>query len=214
MTGVFDYKKEHKDLYLPKTSPSLIDVPKMTFIMVDGRGNPNTSEEYKAAIEILYGLSYSIKMSKKSGTAPIGYFEYVIPPLEGLWWSEAGDIDGKIITDKDKFFWTSMIRQPEFVTQDVFESTKQALNKKKPWIDLSLARLESFTEGLCAQITHIGCYDDEPTTISVLERFIIENSYVNDVSENRNHHEIYLSDPRKTVPEKLKTVIRHPITRE
>ena len=214
MTGAFDYKKEYKDLYLPKTQPSVIDIPEMAFIMVDGRGNPNTSEEYKNALEILYGLSYSIKMSKKSGTAPTDYFEYVVPPLEGLWQGEAGYFNGTYITDKDKFIWTSMIRQPEFVTQDVFETAKQALNKKKPGLDLSLARLASLTEGVCAQIMHIGGYDNEPATIRILERFVIENGYVNDISESRKHHEIYLSDPRKMTPEKLKTVIRHPIAKE
>ena len=214
MAGAFDYKKEYKDLYLPKEQPSVIDVPEMIFIMVDGRGNPNTDKEYKNAMEILYGLTYSIKMSKMGDRVPIGYFEYVVPPLEGLWWGEAEYFDGKNITDKDKFVWTSMIRQPEFVTREVFEFAKQNLSKKKPGLDLSLARLESLTEGLCAQIMHIGGYDDEPATISALERFIKGNGYVNDISESRKHHEIYLSDPRKTASEKLKTVIRHPIARE
>ena len=211
MAGAFDFKKEYKDLYLPKAKPNVIDVPDMVFIMVDGKGNPNTSGAYKNALEILYGLSYSIKMSKMSGTQPKGYFEYVVPPLEGLWWGEDGYFDGTNIIDKDKLCWTSMIRQPEFVTQEVFESAKQALNKKKPELDLTLARLVSLTEGLCAQIMHIGSYDDEPMTIDVLERFIVESGYKNDISENRKHHEIYLSDPRRTAPEKLKTVIRQPI---
>ena len=211
MAGAFDYKKEQKDLYFPKAKPSIIDVPEMLFIMIDGKGNPNTSSEYEKALEILYGLSYSIKMSKKSGTQPENYFDYVVPPLEGLWWGEAGYFDGLNITDKDKLCWTSMIRQPEFVTQEVFEKAKQSLGKKKPELDLSLARLVSFNEGLCAQIMHIGSYDDEPATITVLEKHIIESGYKNDISEIRRHHEIYLSDPRKTAPEKLKTVIRHPI---
>ena len=213
MAGTFDYKKEYKDLYLPKANPSVIEVAEMVFIMVDGKGDPNTSEEYKNALELLYGLSYSIKMSKMSGSTPAGYFEYVVPPLEGLWWGEAGCFDGRNISDKNKLCWTSMIRQPEFVTHEVFESAKQALNKKKPGCDLSLARLASLTEGLCAQIMHTGSYDDEPATIAVLERFIADNGYANDISESRRHHEIYLSDPRKTAPEKLKTVIRHPIAK-
>jgi hypothetical protein len=213
MTGAFDYKKEYKDLYLPKTKASVIDIPEMIFIMVDGKGNPNTCEAYKNAREILYGLSYSIKMSKMGGTQPKGYFEYVVPPLEGLWWGEAGYFDGINITDKDRLCWTSMIRQPDFVTQEVFEEVKKVLGKKKPDLDLSLARLVSFTEGLCAQIMHIGSYDDEPATIGVLEKFITQSGHKNDISENRKHHEIYLSDPRKTAPEKLKTVIRHPIVR-
>jgi hypothetical protein len=211
MAGAFDYKKEYRDLYLPKAKPSVVDVPEMIFIMVDGKGNPNTCDAYKNALEILYGLSYSIKMSKMSGLQPEGYFEYVVPPLEGLWWGADGYFDGTNIVDKDKLCWTSMIRQPNFVTMEVFEKAKQILNKKKPELDLTLARLVSFTEGQCAQIMHIGSYDDEPATIAVLERFIMESGYKTDISESRKHHEIYLSDPRKTVPEKLKTVIRHPI---
>lgn len=211
MTDKFDYKKEYKDLYMPKTKPSIIEVPEMIFIMVDGKGNPNTAEEYKNAMEILYGLSYSIKMSKMSGAQPKGYFEYVVPPLEGLWWGDEGYFDGTNIVDKDKFRWTSMIRQPEFVDSEVFETAKQALLKKKPQLDLSAARLEVFKEGLCAQIMHIGPYDDEAATIKIMEEFIIKEGYMNDISDIRHHHEIYLGDPRKTKPEKLKTVIRHPI---
>ena len=213
MAGTFDFKKEYKDFYLPKTKPSIIDIPEMIFIMVDGKGNPNTCEAYKNALEILYGLSYSIKMSKMGGTQPKGYFEYVVPPLEGLWWGEDGYFDGANITDKDKLCWTSMIRQPEFVTQEVFESAKQAISKKKPELDLSLSRLVSFTEGVCAQIMHIGSYDEEPVSIGILEQFIVESEYNNDISASRKHHEIYLGDPRKTTPEKLKTVIRHPIVK-
>ncbi len=211
MPDKFDYKKEYKDLYMPKTKPSIIEVPEMIFIMVDGKGNPNTCEEYKNAMEVLYGLSYSIKMSKMNGTQPKGYFEYVVPPLEGLWWVEDDNFDGINITDKDKFCWTSMIRQPEFVTIEVFETVKQALLKKKPELDFSTTRLSIYKEGLCAQIMHIGPYDDEPATIKVMEEFIINEGYINDISIARLHHEIYLGDPRKTKPEKLKTVIRHPI---
>ena len=209
-----DYKKTEKDLYQPKTTPSIIDVPEMLFIMVSGEGNPNTSQEYQNAIEILYGLSYAIKMSKKSGTQPQGYFDYVVPPLEGLWWLGWNDddyFDGKIIVDKDKLRWNSMIRQPDFVTQEVFDEAKRVLGKKKPELDLSLAQLSSWNEGCCAQILHIGSYDDEPATIEILENFIKESGYRNDISQARKHHEIYLSDPRKVAPEKLKTVIRHPI---
>lgn len=211
MPDKFDYKKEYKDLYMPKTKPSIIEVPEMIFIMVDGKGNPNTCEEYKNAMEVLYGLSYSIKMSKMNGTQPKGYFEYVVPPLEGLWWVEDDNFDGINITDKDKFCWTSMIRQPEFVTIEVFETVKQALLKKKPELDFSTTRLSIYNEGLCAQIMHIGPYDDEPATIKVMEEFIVNEGYINDISIARLHHEIYLGDPRKTKPEKLKTVIRHPI---
>jgi len=213
MAGSFDFKKKYKDIYLPKAKPGVINVPEMVFIMVDGKGDPNTSEAYKNALELLYGLSYSIKMSKMSGTQPQGYFEYVVPPLEGLWWGEDGTFDGTNIADKNKLCWTSMIRQPAFVTPEVFEEAKQTLRKKRPGLDLSLARLVSFTEGLCAQIMHIGSYDNEPATIAEMERYVVENGYAIDINEFRRHHEIYLSDPRKTAPEKLRTVIRYPIRR-
>lgn len=207
-----DFKKTEKKLYQPQITPSIIDVPELTFIMVDGSGNPNTSAAYKNALEILYGLSYNIKMSKMSGTQPAGYFEYVVPPLEGLWYHKNGGVITDL-ADKDNFCWTSMIRQPDFVTADAFETAKLALSKKKPDLDLSLARLEKFTEGLCAQIMHIGPYDDEPATIAVLGKFIEESGYSTDFTAIRRHHEIYLGDPRKTAPEKLKTVIRYPIIR-
>lgn len=212
MINKMDYKKEYKDLYLPKTKPMIVDVPKMTFIMVDGKGNPNAEDgEYQNAMNVLYGLSYAIKMSKMSGKQPEGYFEYVVPPLEGLWWVDDEKFDGLNIMDKEKFYWTSMIRQPEFVTEEVFNWAKEELKKKKPNIDLSTARLEIFAEGKCAQVMHIGPYDKEPDTIRTLEQYIIESGYMNDISEKRRHHEIYLSDPRKALPERLKTVIRHPI---
>lgn len=214
----FDYKKEYKDLYMPKTSPMIINVPKMTFIMVDGKGNPNDIEgEYKNAMEILYGLSYTIKMSKMSGKQPEGYFEYVVPPLEGLWWLENDENPIYEIKDKNKFNWISMIRQPEFVTQEVFEKAVIELKKKKPELDFSCTRLEEFEEGKCVQIMHIGPYDNEGETIKKLDKYVIDMGYQNAISDKlstgqiRRHHEIYLGDPRKTSPEKLKTVIRHPI---
>jgi len=213
MAGAFDFKKEYKDLYFPGAEPCVIDVPEMVFIMVGGKGDPNTSEEYKNALEILYGLSYAIKMSKMGGALPEGYFEYVVPPLEGLWWGEDGYFDGISIIDKNKFRWTAMIRQPEFVTDKVFENAKLVLQKKKPGLDPASARLVRFTEGLCAQVMHTGPYDDEPATIRGLGQFINDSGYKTDITEERKHHEIYLGDPRKTAPEKLKTVIRHPITR-
>lgn len=206
-----DYKKEYKDLYLPKKKPSVIDVPQMVFIMSDGEGDPNTSASYKNAMEVLYGLSYSIKMSKMNSIQPEGYFEYVVPPLEGLWWIEGDAFDGRRILDKKQFRFTSMIRQPEFVTQEVFEAAKEVLLKKKPEIDFSTTRLETFKEGLCCQIMHHGPYDDEPETVAELNQFIMEHGYVCDISESRWHHEIYLGDPRKTAPERLRTVIRHPV---
>ncbi|MCL1804178.1 MAG: GyrI-like domain-containing protein [Eubacteriaceae bacterium] len=204
----FDFKKEQKELYQPKTA-SIVDVPEMAFIMVDGAGNPNTSESYQTAVEILYGLSYTIKMSKKGDKVPEGYFDFTVPPLEGLWWLANGSATD--YTKKDDFCWTSMIRQPDFVTSEVFEETKAAFSKKKPGLDLSLARLERFTEGLCAQILHIGSYDDEPESINKLEQFIAESGYHSDINDLRRHHELYLNDPRKTAPEKTKTVIRHPV---
>ena len=206
-----DYKKTEKDLYQPKAAPSIINVPEMVFIMVDGTGNPNTSEDYQSAVEVLYGFSYSIKMSKMSGTQPLGYFDYVVPPLEGLWWLNDGS--EAWYKDKDKYCWTTMIRQPEFVDTAAFETAKIELSKKKPRLDTSRARLEKFTEGLCAQAMHIGSYDDEPRTNAAIAQFITDNGYVSDISGTRHHHEIYLNDPRKTAPEKLKTVIRHPIAR-
>lgn len=209
-----DYKKAYKELYQPKTKPSIIAVPEMIFIAVDGEGNPNTCPEYKAAIEVLYGLSYAIKMSKMNGTQPAGYFEYVVPPLEGLWQVDGVDFDGMNVTDKDKFKWISMIRQPEFVTEEVFEQAKLVLQKKKPALDLSKARLMKMTEGLCVQIMHKGSYDDEPASIEQMKRFLDENGYIEDFSEGRFHHEIYLSDPRKCSTDKLKTVIRHPIKKK
>ena len=148
-------------------------------------------------------------MSKMGGNQPVGYYDYVVPPLEGLWWLSDGSEEW--YKDKGKYCWTSMIRQPEFVTDDVFEAAKTALTKKKPHLAPSKARLEKFTEGLCVQALHIGSYDDEPRTKAAIMEFIANNGYVSDISETRRHHEIYLNDPRKTTPEKLKTVIRHPV---
>lgn len=212
----FDFKRELKDIYRPKTTPSIIDVPTMRFLMVDGKGDPNTSDEYRSAVELLYGLSYTIKMSKKGSYFPDGYFDYVVPPLEGLWsLDDNGEFkgNGAAITNKSKFLWTAMIRQPDFVTQGVFAWAKEKLAKKKPDLDLAQARLADFTEGLCAQVMHIGAYDDEPATVALLEKFIKDSGYTTAMTSIRRHHEIYIGDPRKTAPEKLKTIIRHPITK-
>lgn len=210
-----DYKKEYKDLYLPKNKPEIIDVPAMNFIMVDGKGNPNDEAgEYKAAVELLYGLSFTIKMSKMGSNKLKGYFEYVVPPLEGLWQMDDCKID---FEHKEKFNWTSMIRQPEFVTKEVFEWACSEIIKKKPQLDTSKARFETFKEGLCVQMMHIGPYDAEPASIKQLEDFIEKNNLkdaINTVQTDgtvRKHHEIYLSDPRKAKPENLKTVLRHPV---
>jgi hypothetical protein len=204
---MIDFKKIEKELYQPKTTPSIIDIPEMTFIAVDGKGDPNISAEYKAAIETLYGLSYAIKMSNKA------VLEYVVPPLEGFWTvdDEFFKGGGEPITDKSKFEWTVLIRQPDFVTQEVFEAAKTALTKKKPTLDTSKAQLIKLTEGLCVQVMHIGSYDDEPATIAAMDKYAVDNGYALDINYTRRHHEIYLNDPRKTAPEKLKTVIRHPI---
>ncbi|MDR0846137.1 MAG: GyrI-like domain-containing protein [Lactobacillales bacterium] len=196
-----DFKKDA--LYKAKVAPAIVDVPCAPFIMVDGVGDPNTSAEYQHAIELLYALSYAIKMSPKKDYVPEGYFDYVVAPLEGLWW----DTDGS----KSDFKWTAMIRQPEFVTYEVFEYGLSVAKAKKPDLDISLARFVEFEEGLCAQVLHVGSYDDEPATIAALDSFISEQGYALDITETRRHHEIYLSDPRKTAPEKLKTIIRHPI---
>ena len=208
-----DYKKEYKDLYQPAAKPSLIEVPEMIFIAVDGGGDPNTSPEYKAAMEILYGLSFTIKMSKMDGSQPEGYFEYVVPPLEGLWYVDGISFDGLNVADKNKFKWVSMIRQPEFVTEQVFETAREKLAKKKPDLDLSKARLMKYTEGLCVQIMHKGAYDDEPRSIEMIKKFAAGNGLTEDFSEGRFHHEIYLSDPRKCAPERLRTIIRHPVSK-
>ncbi len=194
---------------MPNTEPAFIEVPEMLFIQVEGNGNPNTCQAYKEAIEILYGISYSIKMSKMDGSQPKDYFEYVVPPLEGLWWMNDGnEVD---FTRKDNFCWISMIRQPEFVTEAVFETAKEKLQKKKPELDFSGTRLVRLTEGLCCQVMHLGPYDNEPATLSRLEKFIAVNGYEIDISEVRRHHEIYLSDPRRTAPKRLKTVLRLPV---
>lgn len=209
----YDFKKEFKALYAPAARPTIVDVPEMTFVVADGKGDPNTSSEYANAVGALYGFSYTVKMSKMGGNTPDGYFDFVVPPLEGLWSVEGGE-NAPTFIDKSRFKWTSMLRVPDFVTEDIFEQFKGILAAKKPELDLSVIRLEKFTEGLCGQITHIGPYDGEPPTIAALEHYIEENGYRTEMSGMRRHHEIYLGDPRKVAPEKLKTIIRHPIVRK
>lgn len=208
-----DYKKAYPDLYRPTARPALIDVPPMIFLMVDGSGDPNTSEAYRQALEALYGLSYTIKMSKMNGTQPPGYFEYVVPPLEGLWRLADDGYCGGPVQDKSAFRWTSMIRQPEFVTPEVFARAKDQFAKKRPEANISAVRLETLAEGLCCQVMHTGPYDDEPATLEKLHAFIEQAGYVEDFSGGRQHHEIYLSDPRKTAPPRMKTILRHPVRR-
>ena len=208
MAKTTDYKKEYKDLYLPKTKPTVIDVPGMNFVAIQGKGNPNENNgEYHKALGVLYGIQYTIKMSKMNSSVPKGYFDYVVPPLEGLWWTMEKKIDFK---NKSKFHWVSMIRLPEYVTKDVFKWACEEASKKKK-INTEKAYLLKLNEGLCVQCMHIGPYDDEPRTIKLMENFLEENGFKIDLNEKRRHHEIYLSDPRKTDPSKMKTVLRIPV---
>ncbi|MBP5580984.1 MAG: GyrI-like domain-containing protein [Ruminococcus sp.] len=205
----FDYKKEYKEYYLPKNEPQIIDIPSMSFIAVRGKGDPNEEDgEYKQALELLYGIAYTIKMSKKTDYRIEGYFDYVVPPLEGFWEQDGRtDID---YSHKSDLKWTAMIRVPDFVTKADFEwAVKQASDKKKR--DFSKVEFINVEEGLCVQCMHLGSYDDEPATVAIMDAYANEMGYDIDINAQRQHHEIYLSDPRKTAPGKLKTVIRHPV---
>lgn len=208
----FDFKKEYKEFYLPKKKPEIVTVPKMNYIAVKGCGDPNKEDgEYKNSISILYALAFTIKMSKLTDYRIEGYFDYVVPPLEGFWWQQGVmQID---YSRKDAFQWISVIRLPDFVSEKDFNWAKQQVKTKKG-IDCSNAQFLTIEEGLCVQIMHIGSYDDEPETITLMDKFIMENGYINDFSNTRMHHEIYLSDARRVAPEKLKTVIRHPIRKK
>jgi len=209
MTNIIDYKKEYKDLYLPKNEPMMIDVPEIRFVAVEGRGNPNDENgEYQKAIEVLYSIQYTIKMSKKGSNTPKGYFDYVVPPLEGFWWLD-NDKDFPI-DDKSKYNWLSVIRLPEFVDDKVFMWACDEASKKKK-IDTQKANYLKIKEGLCVQCLHTGPYDDEPKTLKLMNDFIAEYRLKSDISITRRHHEIYLSDPRKTETSKLKTVLRIPV---
>ena len=205
----FDFKKEYKEFYMPKNKPSIINVPKMTYIAVRGKGNPNDKDgEYQVAVGLLYGIAYTLKMSYKGDYKIDGFFEYVVPPLEGFWWQDG--IEGVNYANKDTFNWISVIRLPDFVTEKDFEwAVATAAKKKKD--DFSKIEFFSYDEGLCVQCMHIGSYDDEPATVSQMEKFAIESGYSIDITSERLHHEIYLSDPRKADISKMKTVIRHPI---
>lgn len=205
----FDYKKEYKEFYLPPKTPGIADIPEMNFVAVRGKGNPNDPNgEYKKAISLLYGISFTIKMSYKGSHRIEGYFPYVVPPLEGLWWQDG--ITGIDYSHKENFRWISMIRLPEFVTKEEFDwAVREAEEKKQT--DFSPAEFFTYHEGLCVQCMHVGSYDEEPATLRKMEDFLSECGYQPDFSGKRLHHEIYLSDPRRTAPEKLKTVIRQPI---
>jgi hypothetical protein len=205
----FDYKKEYKEFYMPKKKPELVTVPSMNYIAVRGTGNPNVEGgEYKASIELLYGIAYTIKMSKMGDYRIDGYFDYVVPPLEGFWWQEG--VDGFDYTRKEEFHFISVIRLPDFVKKADFNwAIQEAAKKKKK--DFSKVEFLTVDEGTCVQLLHMGPYDDEPASVKLMDEFAAAQGYVNDFSEGRLHHEIYLSDPRKTAPEKLKTVLRHPV---
>ncbi|MBO4359825.1 MAG: GyrI-like domain-containing protein [Eubacteriaceae bacterium] len=206
----FDYKKEYKEFYMPKSQPAIVSVPRMNYVAVRGKGDPNTEDgEYQQAIGMLYAVAYTIKMSKKGDRQIEGYFDYVVPPLEGFWWQDGTD-DGIDYSHKEEFQWISVIRLPDFVTVEDFNWAVADASKKKK-LDLSKVEFLSLEEGLCVQCMHNGSYDDEPATVDLMDRYVSDNGYENDFSEDRRHHEIYLSDARRTAPEKLKTVIRHPI---
>ena len=208
----FDYKKEYKEFYMPKAKPSIVTVPKMNYIAVRGKGDPNDENgEYKASIGLLYGIAFTIKMSYKGDHKIDGYFEYVVPPLEGFWWQDG--VRGIDYSRKEEFHFISVIRLPDFVTKDEFDwAVAEATRKKKT--DFSPVEFFSYDEGECVQCMHIGSYDDEPATITMMHDFAEQNGYEVNITETRYHHEIYLSDPRKCDVSKLKTVVRHPIKRK
>lgn len=213
MAEKLDYKKEYRDLYQPVKKPMPIQVEKMTFLMVDGRGAPE-SEEYQNALKTLYAVAFTIKMSRLA-TPPAEYFDYVMPPLEGLWHTPQSSQGPQAVTQlpRDQWQWTSMLRQPEFVTSQVFQWALQECRSKKPEVDLSKIRLQEFEEGLCVQMMHLGPYSEEEATLRQLREWIRAEGYRDDTGERRRHHEIYLSDPRRCAPQRMKTVLRLPISR-
>lgn len=205
----FDYKKEYKEFYMPPKKPTIVEVPAMNYIAVRGQGDPNDEKgEYAQALGLLYGIAFTIKMSYKGDHKIQGYFEYVVPPLEGFWWQE--NTKGMDYTRKQDLYFISMIRLPDFVTKEDFDWAIQEATKKKK-MDFSKVDFFSVNEGLCVQCMHIGSFDDEPDTVSAMHQFVKENGYTLDFNDHRWHHEIYLSDPRRSDVQKLKTVIRHPI---
>ena len=205
----FDFKKEYKEFYLPKNKPSIVTVPAMHFIAVRGRGDPNREDgDYKRSIGLLYGIAYTIKMSRKGDRQMEGYFDFVVPPLEGFWWQDG--VEGIDYSQKESFHWISVIRMPDFVTPAELQWAKQEAAEKKK-ADFSQVEYLTCDEGLCVQCMHVGPYDDEPATVQRMHDYMEQQGYVLDISDRRLHHEIYLSDARKCAPEKLRTVIRHPI---
>ena len=208
----FDYKKEYKEFYMPKNQPEIVTVPSMNYLAVRGKGNPNTGDgDYQRAIEILYALAYTLKMSYKTSYKIEGFFQYVVPPLEGFWWQEG--VIGIDYNDKDTFQWISVIRLPDFITRTDFEWAVQTAREKKG-LDCSVAEFMTVEEGLCVQMMHLGAFDTEPASIARMDAYLQEQGYENDFGEGRFHHEIYLSDARRVAPEKWKTVIRHPIRKQ
>ena len=205
----FDFKKEYKEFYLPDKKLGIITVPQMNYLAVRGQGDPNQEDgEYKQAIGLLYGIAFTIKMSKKGDHQIDGYFDYVVPPLEGFWWQEG--FTGIDYAHKEDFRWISVIRLPDFVTKADFDWAVDETTKKKK-TDFSKVEYMTYDEGLCVQSMHIGSYDDEPKTVALMHEYMEQQGYALDITDQRLHHEIYLSDARKVAPEKLKTVIRHPI---
>lgn len=205
----FDFKKEYKEFYLPKNKPEIVTVPKANYIAIRGTGDPNEAGgAYKQAVGVLYAIAYTLKMSYKSGHDIPGYYAYVVPPLEGFWWQEG--VQGVDYTRKTAFHWISVIRLPDFVTEEEFRWAVETASQKKK-LDCSQAEFLTIEEGLCAQMMHLGSYDSEPASVARMDAYLMENGYENDFSDTRLHHEIYLSDPRKTPEEKQKTVLRHPI---
>lgn len=209
MSETYDFKKAYQDLYLPKQKPMTVDLPNMLFLSVDGKGNPN-GQEYQDAVSALYSIAYTIKMSKMGTSRPAGYFDYVVPPLEGLWWTP-GPFE---LFEREDWLWTSMIRQPEFVTPQTIEWAKEQSAKKKPELDVSKVSLIEFEEGLCVQMLHLGPYLTEPETLAVMHRYMESQNLKDEVGSVRKHHELYLNDPRRTTPDKLKTVLRHPVGKQ
>ena len=207
----FDFKKEYKEFYIPGKKPEIVNVPRANYIAVRGKGDPNEEDgTYQQAVSILYAIAYTLKMSYKTEHQIEGFFEYVVPPLEGFWWQEG--TDSADYTNKSAFNWISVLRLPDFVTEaDVHWAVETASKKKK--LDCSPVEFMTIDEGLCVQMMHLGSYDDEPASVAKMDAFLSENGLVNDFSSERLHHEIYLSDARRVAPEKRKTVIRHPVKR-
>lgn len=205
----FDFKKEYKEFYMPKNRPEIVNVPKANYIAVRGQGDPNEEGgAYRQAVGVLYSVAYTLKMSYMTDYRIEGFFDYVVPPLEGFWWQD--NVEGFDYNDKSAFNWISVIRLPDFITRKDFEWAVETATRKKK-LDCSSAEFLTIEEGLCVQIMHIGPFDNEPATIALMDGYLAENGYVNDFSQTRLHHEIYMSDVRKVAPEKWKTVIRNPV---